>query len=521
MASQPPVKRPPPAPSNPVLLAVQAQWLFTDEELTRSPSQLDGMSLKEENLNRSKGVNFITQVGIMLKLPQPTLATAAVYLHRFFMRYVIADRPQRPGIHAYPVAATSLFLATKVEENVRRMKEIVVAVCRVAQKQPSLVVDEQSKEFWKWRDTILHHEDILLEGLCFDLQLEQPYRILYDYICFFGVNDNKHIRNSSWAFLNDSMYTVLCLQFPARVIAAAAFYAAASHYGIAFEDDEFGRSWWEQIDVDISQVRRACTRMAELYEGNDQHRHSQYYPSIPTSWKEGAEKTRIPRPGGSLEVPDPASRKRSREPEDSEQTRHQPSHDNAPTPGEASQNGRHSPKRPRVGSDADKHRSTAGSFASSSTLQHGGDGAPPPRPSNSPSSSFPQDRLSNGHASQNNQHRYQQHPLPPAPRTTFPPRRNSETKPHDPIQQRIDQIVQQNPSGPPKPSKRVPEWPREREWDRGRDREDGDAFCKQRPSSARNEPPPPAPEPREQPPPPPPPPEPVPDEGGGSEEGEL
>ncbi|KAL4810409.1 cyclin-like protein [Aspergillus unguis] len=507
MASQPPVKRPPPAPSNPVLLAAQAQWLFTDEELARTPSQLDGMKINEENLNRSKGVNFITQVGIMLKLPQPTLATAAVYLHRFFMRYVIADKPERPGIHAYPIAATALFLATKVEENVRRMREIVVAVCRVAQKQPSLIVDEQSKEFWKWRDTILHHEDILLEALCFDLQLEQPYRILYDFICFFGVNDNKHIRNSSWAFLNDSMFTVLCLQFPARVIAAAAFYAAANHCDIAFKDDEFGRPWWEQIDVDISQVRRACARMAELYESNDQHKHSQYYPAISSTWKEGAEKTRIPRPGGSLETPDPSSRKRSREPEDEGQNRHHFSQDK---PRDASQNGGHSPKRPRVGSDADKPHST---------LPHGGDGAPPPpAPStDSPtSSSFSHDRPSNGHhapQNPNQQHRHQ-HPLPPTPRTTFPPRRDSETNPHDPIQQRIDQIVQQNSPGPPKQLKRVPEKyrEREREWDRDRDRdrEDEDAYRQRRPSSSKNEPPP-----------PPPPPEQEPDEGGGSEEGEL
>ncbi|RDW86423.1 putative cyclin [Aspergillus mulundensis] len=524
MASQPPVKRPPPAPSNPVLLAAQQQWLFTDEELARSPSQLDGMTAEIENLNRSKGVNFITQVGMMLKLPQPTLATAAVYLHRFFMRFGIADRPERPGIHAYPIAATSLFLATKVEENVRRMKELVVAVCRVAQKKPDLIVDEQSKEFWKWRDTILHHEDILLEALCFDLQLEQPYRILYDYICFFGVNDNKHVRNSSWAFLNDSSYTVLCLQFPARVIAAAAFYAAISHCDIAFQDDEFGRTWWQQIDVDITQVRRACSRMAELYESNEQHRHSQYFPPVPSSWKEGAEKTRIPRPGGSLEAPpDPASRKRSREPEDSYQSYDQNSQDPVPLKvDEATQNGTRSPKRPRVGSDAERTRSTTASFASA--LPYGGDGAPPPHSSHSPppssSSSFSNDRPPNGHhAHQSHRH---QHPLPPAPRTTFPQRRNSDIKNFDPIQQRIDQIVQQNSA----PSKRLPE--RYREWDRerDRDREDDDAYQRRRSSYSsshgRNEhPPPPPPEHRRQPPlPPPPEPEPD-DEGGGSEEGEL
>lgn len=318
-----------------MLLATQAQWLFTDEELTRTPSQLDGMKLETEHISRSKGVNFITQVGIMLKLPQLTLATAAVYLHRFFMRFSMVDLPQRPGMHPYPIAATSLFLATKVEENVRRMKELVVSCCRVAQKQPNLVVDEQSKEFWKWRDTILHHEDVLLEALCFDLQLEQPYRILYEFICFFGVADHKPLRNTAWAFVNDSTYTVLCLQFNARTIAAAALYAAARHCDLGFKDDSHGRPWWDQLDVDIAHVRRACLRMAQLYENNAMQKHSQHYPTTPitattttttsitsASSSSPVDDTRIPRsslapppPPPPLSISEGNGRKRSREPE--------------------------------------------------------------------------------------------------------------------------------------------------------------------------------------------------------------
>jgi protein BUR2 len=51
------------------------------------------MDIIQEQSNRSKGVNFITQVGMLLKLPQLTLATASVYLHRFFMRHFMVDLP--------------------------------------------------------------------------------------------------------------------------------------------------------------------------------------------------------------------------------------------------------------------------------------------------------------------------------------------------------------------------------------------------------------------------------------------
>ena len=227
---------------------------------------MDGMSTEQELANRSKGVNFITQVGILLKLPQLTLATASVYLHRFFMRNSMVDLHGRPGLHHYAVAATALFLATKVEENCRKMKELVVACCRVAQKQPNLVVDEQNKEYWKWRDTILHNEDQLLETLCFDLQLEQPYRYLYDFLCYYAVQQDKNLRNVSWAYINDSNLTTMCLLFPARVVAGSALYAALKFTGVSLPDDEQGRPWWDHLGMEAKDMLEAVTLMSNTWE---------------------------------------------------------------------------------------------------------------------------------------------------------------------------------------------------------------------------------------------------------------
>ncbi|KAI9840535.1 MAG: Cyclin- protein fam58a [Sclerophora amabilis] len=264
-----------PAPASPrdILLAAEAQWIFSEEELSRTPSGLDGMPLDQERENRGKGVNFITQVGIMLKLPQLTLATASVILHRFFMRHSMVDKGGRPGFHYYAVAATSLFLATKVEENCRKMRELVIACCRVAQKNSNLVIDEQSKEYWRWRDTILHNEDILLEAICFDVSLEPPYKTLFSFLDDFGEQNNKKLRNAGWAFLNDSNLTMLCLLFPSRTIAAASLYCAAKQCDVAFPDRK-GRAWWEILGVELQEIRRACNYMASVYE-NSPLKHSE------------------------------------------------------------------------------------------------------------------------------------------------------------------------------------------------------------------------------------------------------
>lgn len=307
---------------NEILQMVESQWIFTEPELLQTPSILDGLSPEKERENRGKGVNFIFQVGIMLKLPQVTIATASVLLHRFFMRHSMVDAPGRPGFHYYSMAATSIFLATKIEEDCRKMRELVIACVRVAQKDPHKLVDEQDKEYWRWKDNILHNEDVLLEALCFDLTLEPPYKILFDYLNYLGESDNRRLRNSAWAFINDSCMTTLCLRFSSRTIAASALYAAAKHSGTNIVDDEDGKPWWEAVGIELKVIKRACNYLAAVYEnahvknGRDVSIHER----TPEHGDESTAKTRAigQRPAENLSVDDldggGRSRKRTRSP---------------------------------------------------------------------------------------------------------------------------------------------------------------------------------------------------------------
>ncbi|KAF2735091.1 cyclin-like protein [Polyplosphaeria fusca] len=257
--------REPPRPPPPAVVEAEAQWIFTDEELLQTPSILDGMSPEEERSHRRKGVNFILQVGMMLKLPQTTLSTAAVFFNRFLMRNSLKARAGYKPLHHYQIAGTALFLATKVEENCRKMKELVVACVRVALKDPNKLVDEQTKDFWKWRDTILYSEDILLESLCFDLSVEAPYKPMYEMLKYYNLEHNKRLRNAAWAFLSDSCLTQLCLLFTSRTIAAASLYAGCRmvEHELPSED---GKPWWEVQFVKLRDIRRACNLMADIYE---------------------------------------------------------------------------------------------------------------------------------------------------------------------------------------------------------------------------------------------------------------
>jgi len=88
-------------PTETIIEETNAQWIFTEDEVNNSPSVQDGMSLADERERRSKGVNFIQQVGMMLKMPQITISTAAVFFHRFVMRHSLKSTKDRKAMHHY------------------------------------------------------------------------------------------------------------------------------------------------------------------------------------------------------------------------------------------------------------------------------------------------------------------------------------------------------------------------------------------------------------------------------------
>ncbi|QIW94863.1 hypothetical protein AMS68_000381 [Peltaster fructicola] len=234
------------------------QWIFSEAELANTPSIQDGLPPEEEAAQRAKGVNFILQVGILLSLPQLTLSTACIFFQRFLMRASLQKaRDGIPKLHPYQSAGTALFLATKVEESSRKMRDLVQSCCRVATKSPNAIVDEQSKDYWRWRDTLLDTEDVLLEVLCFDLSIDSAHRQLFEMLKFYKLEHNKRLRNAAWAFVTDSINTQLCLLCSSRTIAGAALYAACRFCDVTIPLDDRERPWYAVQHIKVSELRRA------------------------------------------------------------------------------------------------------------------------------------------------------------------------------------------------------------------------------------------------------------------------
>lgn len=178
------------------------------------------------------------------------------------------------------IAATALFLANKTEENCRKTKDLIIAVAKIAQKNTKLIIDEQSKEYWRWRDSILMYEELMLELLTFDLMVENPYQKLYDQLGKLDIVHNKRLREAAWAFCNDACLTVLPLLMEPRDVAIAAIFFATTLTNEKI-DDVNGEAWWKHLKADEDRTVKAINLITEFYSENPLRKQDTRYQGSP------------------------------------------------------------------------------------------------------------------------------------------------------------------------------------------------------------------------------------------------
>ncbi|ORZ01816.1 cyclin-like protein [Lobosporangium transversale] len=236
------------------------QWLFRKEDLYRTPSLMSGLSYQVEKESRMKGVTFIIQVGMYLKLPQLTMATAALFFHRFYMRHSLKD------YKFYDIGATCIYLASKTEESTRKFKDVIIACAQKAAKRET-PIEDSSKEFRVWKDTIIYTEEILLEALCFELSVEHPYQFMLSLLTNHYTKDEhraRKLKSVAWAFINDSLRTTLCLLYPPKIIALAAVHIAAKYLDENLNEC-LGDTWRELYEPEIQDITDAANEIMDQY----------------------------------------------------------------------------------------------------------------------------------------------------------------------------------------------------------------------------------------------------------------
>ncbi|KAG9019487.1 hypothetical protein FRB90_001559 [Tulasnella sp. 427] len=210
------------------------QWLFEVPQFQQTPARtLDNIPAPQELKARQEGVHYLLRCGNSLRLRSHVLSAAATYFHRFYMRWSIGPS----GYDKIIVAAACLFLASKVEESTRKLRDVAqICFMKWTGKGPDDLAAADP-----WMDRILNYENRLLEALCFDIAVSHPHEYLAEAFGG-GIRDasrwywrgslankdmvDRGLYQLAWSVANDSLRTPVCLFWEPRLIACAAYMIA-------------------------------------------------------------------------------------------------------------------------------------------------------------------------------------------------------------------------------------------------------------------------------------------------------
>ncbi|XP_010275580.1 PREDICTED: cyclin-T1-3-like [Nelumbo nucifera] len=239
------------------------RWYFTRQELEdNSPSRKDGIDFKKEAQLRKLYCSFIHDLGKKLKVPQLTIAAALMLCHRFYLRQSHAKNEWQT------IATVSMFLACKVEETPRLLKEVViVAYETMYRRDPAAAQRIKQKEVYeKQKELILIGERLLLATIAYDLDIPLPYKPLVAALKRLKISHND-LAKVAWNFVNDWLWTTLCLQYKVHYIAAGSMFLAAKFSKVKLPSEK-GKVWWLEFDVSPQRLEEVIQQMLVLLEQN-------------------------------------------------------------------------------------------------------------------------------------------------------------------------------------------------------------------------------------------------------------
>ncbi|CAF1111206.1 unnamed protein product [Rotaria sordida] len=214
--------------SGPALPKARFNWIFSADKFTSTPSNRNGISPEEELALRQQAAVFIYELGTNLKVPHYCINTAVVYMHRFYM----INSFQR--FTRQRICAASLFLACKVEEFPRTLRDVIENTGKVLRRKKA---EELTKEMIEqYADDIVLHENILLSTLGFSLMVDHPHPIIIKTIQTLGSQIQslpektpRELAQTAYYLATKSiLLTSFCVKYPPDLIACFCIHLAAA-----------------------------------------------------------------------------------------------------------------------------------------------------------------------------------------------------------------------------------------------------------------------------------------------------
>ena len=223
--------------------------------------------------------SILTQAaGILLRLPQPVIATAIVILQRYQVGYApLATQEPSPSPCPQHLSAAAIYLAAKNSATHLSPRSIINVYAYLTSSEssplpfvnPSPDANPDPKSYYVSEGTyassrlrLFQHESLILSALGFDLHLNLPHPLALTYLSALTPS-NTNLATRVFEHLNGALLSpqLLYLTHQPNVLAVAAIYLAAREVGVTLVQ---GSNWWEVFDVEREALGFCVMAMGSL-----------------------------------------------------------------------------------------------------------------------------------------------------------------------------------------------------------------------------------------------------------------
>ncbi|KAM3920873.1 cyclin-L2 isoform 1-T1 [Leptodactylus fuscus] len=240
-----------------VLISLE-NCLIPEEKCALTPSIADGLDTDTETDLRCVGCELIQSAGILLRLPQVAMATGQVLFQRFFYSKSFVKHSMEH------VSMACIHLASKIEEAPRRIRDVINVFHRLRQlrerQKPSPLVLDQ--DYVNMKNQIIKAERRVLKELGFCVHVKHPHKIIVMYLQVLECERNKHLVQTSWNYMNDSLRTDVFVRFHPETIACACIHLAARTLEICLPNRPH---WFLLFGATEEDIQEICFQILRLY----------------------------------------------------------------------------------------------------------------------------------------------------------------------------------------------------------------------------------------------------------------
>ncbi|XP_033113720.1 cyclin-L1-like [Anneissia japonica] len=227
-------------------------------KLSPTPSVLDGLDIETETDLRILGCEFIQMAGILLKLPQVAMATSEVLFQRFYYSKSFIKHNMEV------VAMACVYLASKIEEAPRRIRDVINVFHHIRQKRNNRPVDPLvlDAKYVNLKSQVIKAERRVLKELGFCVHVKHPHKMIVTFLQVLECERNTQLVQTAWNYMNDCLRTDVFVRYAPETIACSCIYLSARQLDVPLPNNP---PWYDLLNTNEEELQQIAITILALY----------------------------------------------------------------------------------------------------------------------------------------------------------------------------------------------------------------------------------------------------------------